>query len=240
MRPSLGETVRCALAVLSLAAVSCGPPQPPAEPPSPELPDDPAPAPAAPAAEARPAPEPAPAAEPPPEEAPPPAADPDAPRDVRYVQTPEGLRVEVLGVRFLAQVKPVRTQAGFDVKVLVSATASEPRSLLAPSNGPLAFAGAVQRAGKSEPEKFGDERQGDGEQALGAEGTVKLARQWPGKSGVRPLGNGDVLELDVGLWGLGHSAADRRAVKQFARVKVKVDKWKASARIEPPPSVTGK
>jgi hypothetical protein len=173
-------------------------------------------------------------------ELPPPGPDPDAPRDVRYIQTPDGLRVEVLGVRFLAQAKAVRTQAGFEVKVLVSATANETRSLLAPENGPLAFAGAVQRAGKSEPERFGDERKGDGEQPLGADTTVKLSRDWPGKSAVRPLGNGDTLELDVGLWGLGHTAADRRAVKQFARVKVKVDKWKASARIEPPPEVVAK
>lgn len=175
-----------------------------------------------------------------PAETPPPAPNPDAPRDIRYVQSPDGLKVEVLGVRFFATVKPVRTQAGFVVKVLVSATAGESRSLLAPENGPLAFAGTVKRAGKGEPEHFGDERKGDGEQPLGADTTVKLSREWPGKSTVRPLGNGDVLELDVGLWGLGHDASDRRGVKQFARVKVKVDKWQASARIEPPPNVGGK
>lgn len=168
-----------------------------------------------------------------------PEASPDTPRDVRYIQTPEGLRVEVLGARFIAQAKPVRTQAGFVVKVMVSATAGEPRSLLAPKNGPLAFAGAVKRSGKSESEQFGDERKGDGEQAIGTSSPTKFEREWPSK-GVRPLGNGDVLELDVALWGLGHTAADRRAVKQFARVKVKVTDWKASARIEPPPAVAGK
>jgi hypothetical protein len=239
MRLPLREIGARAFAALALCAASCGPPQQPAPPPPPEPPAEPAPAPAAsvsPTAE----PAPAVAADPPPAEAPAPAPDPDAARDVRYIQTQEGLRVEVLGVRFLAQAKPVRTQAGFEVKVLVTASAGEPRSLLAPSNGPLAFAGSIQRAGKAEPEKFGDERKGDGEQALGPGAPVKLARDWPGKSGVRPLANGDVLELDVALWGLGHSAADRRAVKQFARVKVKVDKWKASARIEPPPAVAGK
>ncbi|HEY3497474.1 MAG TPA: hypothetical protein VGK73_22410 [Polyangiaceae bacterium] len=224
----------------ALAATSCGPP-PPAEPPAPEGPPEPEPASAPPAASASAASTGAPAeAETAPEAPAAPAPNPEAPRDVRYVQSQDGLKVEVLGVRFFTSVKPVRTQAGFDVKVLVSATASEARSLLSPENGPLAFAGTIKRAGKSEPERFGDERKGDGEQPLGADTTVKLSREWPGKSGVRPLGNGDVLELDVGLWGLGHDASDRRAVKQFARVRMKVDKWQASARIEPPPTVTGK
>jgi hypothetical protein len=159
---------------------------------------------------------------------------------VKFIQTPEGLRVEILGVKFVPKVDAVRTPAGFTVKVTVSATASEGRSLLAPKNGALAFAGVVKRAGKSEPEPFGDERAGDGEQPLGAGTTVKLVREWPGKLKVRPLSNGDVLELDVGLWGLGTSATDRRAVKQFLRVKAKVEQWKASARAEVPPSAKGK
>ena len=183
----------------------------------------------------------------PPAEAPAPAAaepaepDPnDAPRDLKFIQTPEGLRVEILGVKFVPKVDTVRTPAGFGVKVTVNATASESRSLLAPKNGALAFAGVVKRAGKGEPEAFGDEREGDGEQPLGAGTTVKLTREWPGKLKVRPLSNGDVLELDIALWGLGTSATDRRAVKQFVRVKAKVEQWKASARIEVPPAVKGK
>jgi hypothetical protein len=173
------------------------------------------------------------------EEAAPPARDPNATRDVRYVVTPEGLKIEVDGVRFMAKAEPVRTPAGFKLRVTISATASESRSLLSPKNGPLAFAGAVKRAGKPEPEAFGDERQGDGDEPLGAGTTVKLSREWPPK-GVRPLGNGDVLELDVGLWGLGTGPSDRRAVKQFARVKASVDQWKGKASVQPPPSLTGK
>jgi hypothetical protein len=145
-----------------------------------------------------------------------------------------------LGVKFVPKVEAVRTQLGFIVKVTVSATASEARSLLAPKNGALAFAGDVKRAGQSEPEHFGDDRQGDGEQPLGAGTTVKLTREWPGTTKVKALGNGDVLELDVALWGLGETAADRRAVKQFFHVKAKVEKWKGSVRIEPPPSLKGK
>jgi hypothetical protein len=231
-----------AFVALVLAVSGCGggaastPPQEPAAPAAAE----PEPSPPASAAAPVPAPEESAAATPPAEE---PAAEPapgDAPRDVKFIQTPEGLRVEILGVKFVPKVDAVRTPAGFTVKVTISATASEGRSLLAPKNGALAFAGVVKRAGKSEPEAFGDERAGEGEQPLGAGTTVKLVREWPGKLKVRPLSNGDVLELDVGLWGLGTSAADRRAVKQFLRVKAKVEQWKASARVEVPPSAKGK
>jgi hypothetical protein len=174
-----------------------------------------------------------------PPDAAPAARDPNATRDVRYVSMPEGLKIEVDGVRFMAKAEPVRTPAGFHVRVTVSATASENRSLLASKHGPLAFAGAVKRAGKAEAEQFGDERTGEGDEPLGAGTTVKLSRDWPPK-GVRPLGNGDILELDVGLWGLGTGPSDRRAVKQFARVKASVDQWKGKASVSPPPSLIGK
>jgi hypothetical protein len=163
---------------------------------------------------------------------------PDKIRDIRYTAMPDALKIEVDGVRFLAKAEPVRTPNGFHVRVTVSATASEGRSLLSPKNGPLAFAGTVKRAGKSEAEPFGDERHGDGEEPLGQGTTVKLSRDFPPK-GVRPLGNGDVLELDVGLWGLGTGPSDRRAVKQLARVKASVANWKGRASVSPPPALIG-
>jgi hypothetical protein len=171
--------------------------------------------------------------------APAPADDPNAPRNVRYMVSQEGLKVEVLGARFLIKAKPIRTQAGFEIQVSVEASANESLSLASPNGGPLAFAGSVTRAKGSEPERFGDERQGDGEKTLTSGKPLKFSRNWPGK-GVRPLANGDVLELDVGLWGLGHGPEDRRAVKQLARVKARVDNWKGSARVEPPPGLVGK
>jgi hypothetical protein len=204
------------------APATAPPPEPPPAPPTPPA----EPTADAPAREPAPAPEPAPASE--------------APRELKYFQTPEGPRIEIHGVKFVPKVETVRTQLGIVVKVTVSATATEPRSLLAPKRGALAFAGSIKRAGKSEPETFGDEREGDGEQPLGAGTSVKLTREWPGSVKVPALGNGDVLELDVGLWGLGETASDRRAVKQFFHVKAKVEKWKGSARIEPPPSLKGK
>jgi hypothetical protein len=168
-----------------------------------------------------------------------PASDVDAQRDIRFVQTPEGLRVEILGVKFVPKAEAVKTPAGVGVKLTVEATTQEARSLLAPEHGPLAFAGAIKRKGKSEPETFGDDRKGEGELLLDPAKPTKFTREWPGKKG-GGLGNGDVLELDVGLWGLGATAAERRPVKQFLRVKVVVEQWKGRARIEPPPSMKGK
>jgi hypothetical protein len=160
----------------------------------------------------------------------------DAPRDVRFVQTPEGLRVEVLGVKFVPKAVATKTPAGVGVKLTIEATTSEGRSLLAPEHGPLAFAGTIKRKGKEE--QFGDERKGEGELLLDPAKPTKIVREWPGKSW-GALGNGDVLELDVGLWGLGATAAERRPVKQFLRVQVVVENWKGKVKVAPPPSVKG-
>lgn len=167
-----------------------------------------------------------------------PAANPDEQRNIRYVQTPEGLRVEILGVKFVPKAEALKTPAGVGLKLTLEATTGETRSLLAPQHGPLAFAGAIKRKGKAEPESFGDERKGDGELLLSPDKPTKIVREWPGPKG-GALGNGDVLELDVGLWGLGTSSADRRPVKQFLRVRVVVENWKGRARVEPPASAKG-
>lgn len=220
--------------------------------PAPEPPAPPEPA-AAPLAEA-PASEPEPvaseaseeasaAAAPPPAaaEGTPPEADPaNEQRNIKYVVTPDGLRAELLGVSFAFSAESVKGPSGFGVKVTVEATASEDRFLLAPKHGPLAFAGAIKRKGKTEPEQFGDERMGEGTLALSAGKPVKIVREWPDKGKGGALSNGDVLELDVGLWGLGTSEADRRPAKQFLRVKLKVTDWKGRATVEPPPSFSGK
>lgn len=186
--------------------------------------------PASPEAEAPPSSEPAPETR----------AEYEAPREIRFVQTPEGLRVEILGVKFVPKAEAKSTPSGIGVRLTLTATTEEPRSLLAPEHGPLAFAGSIQRKGKPERETFGDDRKGEGEIVLDPAKPMTIVREWPGKNKPGGLGNGDVLELDVGLWGLGPAAAERRPVKQFLRVTVKVDRWKGRARVEPPPSMKGK
>jgi hypothetical protein len=50
------------------------------------------------------------------------------------------------------------------------------------------------------------------------------------------LAIGETLDLEVALWGLGETSQDRRPVKQFFHVKMKVEKGKPKAIAEPPAS----
>jgi hypothetical protein len=168
------------------------------------------------------------------------ASDENAPRDVKYVQSPEGLRVEVSGVRFEVTAKAVKSGGGYGVKVSVRAEAIDKKthSLLSTDNGPLAFAGNVTRKGQTVG--FGDERKGEGEKAIDAASPSEFAREWPAKGGEKPLANGDSVELAVGLWGVGDNAESRRPLKKFALVKVKVEGNKARAILEAPPNASSK
>jgi len=233
---------RPALLISSLLAAACGGTQapPPAPPPIAEAPA----AAATPEPSAEPSkPEPAAAAE---ADAPPPAPakaepDPNATREVTYVVVPEGLKISVAGVRFSVSASAVQVASGWGVKlnVVASATDGKPHSLSSPKAGPVAFAGTVLRKGQSEAEPFGDERAGDGELSIFGDDPTKFSRTWPAK-GVRVLGAGDSLELQVALWGLGSDKDSRRPVKKFCHVRMKVEKGKPRAILEPPPGIASK
>ncbi len=167
--------------------------------------------------------------------------DSDATRTVSYVAVPEGLKISVAGVKFTVSSTAVKIASGWGVKVSVVASASDgkPHSLASPKAGPLAFAGSVQRKGQSEPEHFGDERSGDGEQAIFGDDPTKFNRTWPAK-GTRVLGIGDSLDLQIALWGLGVERDARRPVKQFCHLRMEVDKGLPKAIVEPPKSASGK
>jgi hypothetical protein len=199
-----------------------------------------------PAAETAPAPvESAPAAEPKPEPEtkpegdakPGPAKDPNAMREVRYVVTPEGLKIEVAGVRFLASAEAKQVAQGWGAKISVKAEVTDGKEhvLLNPKNGPIAFAAAVFKKGSTEAERIPDERSGDGEMKLSPGSPATFSRDFPNKGG-RVLAIGETLDMEVALWGLGETAEDRRPVKQFFHVKMKVDKGKPRAIVEPPAS----
>jgi hypothetical protein len=232
---------RLAWSVSSLLVVACGgaQPAPPVEPPAAEA--TPAPAKPAPSAEAeKPTAEVSASAEAPPA-APAPQKeepDPNATREVTYVVVPEGLKVSVAGVRFAVSASAVQVASGWGVKLSVVATALDGKahSLSSPKSGPLAFAGSVSRKGKSEPDAFGDERSGDGEQEVSADAPAKFNRTWPA-NGVRVLGAGDSLDLQVALWGLGSDKESRRPVKKFCHVRMNVDKGKPRAIVEPPQGI---
>jgi hypothetical protein len=233
---------RFALSVSSWLAVACASaqPTPPAEPPA--AVEAPGPAPAKPPASAEaeqpspsePSAEAAPAASAPQKE----EADPNATREVTYVVVPEGLKISVAGVRFAVSASAVQVASGWGVKLNVVATALDGKvhSLASPKSGPLAFAGSVSRKGKSEPDAFGDERSGDGEQAVAGDAPAKFSRTWPA-NGVRVLGAGDALDLQVALWGLGSDKESRRPVKKFCHVRMNVDKGKPRAIVEPPQGI---
>jgi hypothetical protein len=211
-------------------------------PPAPKSADAAAPAPAAepvsPTAEAAPAEVPAAEATPEPDAKPAaaPAKDANAVREVKYVVTPEGLKIEVAGVRFLASAAAKQIAQGWGVKVTIKAEAFDGKEhvLLDANNGPLAFAPAVFKKGSTEAERSADSRDTAGEVKVGASPKT-FSREFPNKGG-RVLAMGETLDMEVALWGLGETAEDRRPVKQFFHVKMQVDKGKPKARVEPPAS----
>src|SRR6478735_4389762 len=232
-----------ALLVWPWLAVACGgaPATPPVEPKAAEAPSSATAAPAEPEPSAEPAKATVSAAAADSEAAPaPPKSEPDpnASREVTYVVVPEGLKISVAGVRFAVSANAVQVASGWGVKLNVVATALDGKAhtLSSPKSGPLAFAGSVSRAGKSEAEPFGDERAGDGEQAVAGDDPLKFNRTWPEKGG-RVLGAGDSLDLQVALWGLGSDKDSRRPVKKFCHVRMQVDKGKPRAIVEPPQGV---
>jgi hypothetical protein len=174
------------------------------------------------------------------------AAAPDEPpaeklegREVKYIMTPQGLEVEVAGVRFFTAAKPIQMGGGWGVRLSATAKVKDDKShsLLSPKNGPIAFAAAVKRGG-GEPERFSDKREGDGEETLEPGKPHEIKRDFPGKDGPKPLKAGDELELEVGLWGLGDNAEARKAVRAFFTVKMVVGKGKPQPVISPPATAT--
>ncbi|HKO49757.1 MAG TPA: hypothetical protein VJV79_18635 [Polyangiaceae bacterium] len=234
---------RSALLVSSLLAAACGGAHstPPVESPVAEAP---APAAAPESAESAESAKPEPS-EPAANKASEPAApakeepDPNATREVTYVVVPEGLKISVAGTRFAVSASAVQVASGWGVKlnVVASVLDGKPHSLSNPKSGPLAFAGSVLRKGRSEAEPFGDERAGDGELDISGSEPTKFNRTWPAK-GVRVLGAGDSLDLQVALWGLGSDKDSRRPVKKFCHVRMKVEKGKPRAIVEPPQGIS--
>jgi hypothetical protein len=169
--------------------------------------------------------------------APVPAKDPNAPREVKYVVAPEGLKVEVAGVRFWVSAEAKQIAKGWGAKISVKAESLDGKEhvLLSPKNGPIAFAAAVFKKGSTEAERIPDTREGDGELTIAAGSPTSFSREFPNKGG-RILAIGETLDMQVALWGLGETKEDRRPVKQLVHVKMKVGGGKPRAIVEPPPT----
>jgi hypothetical protein len=108
----------------------------------------------------------------------------------------------------------------------------EQHVLLKPDEGIFAFAGELTRKGK-EPERFGDERKGDGEAIVKPDEKSDFDRTWPDAGG-KPLAKGDKVRLEVGLWGLGNDKKSRRPVKKFLIVSMNADKPAPTPVVLPP------
>jgi hypothetical protein len=213
--------------------------------PEPQTPDAPSPAasaeaPAPPASSASaeaaaPSAAPAPAVEDKPAAAP--AKDPNAQREIKYLVTPEGLKVEVAGVRFFVSAEAKQIGQGWGARISAKAESLDGKEhvLLSPKSGPIAFAAAVFKKGSTEAERIPDSREGEGELKIGPGSPTSFSRDFPNKGG-RVLAMGETLDMEVALWGLGDTAEDRRPVKQFVHVKMKVEKGKPKAIVEPPAS----
>jgi hypothetical protein len=164
------------------------------------------------------------------------SADAQPAREIRYVVTPDGLEIRIEGTRFIANAEAEHVKGGFGVQVQVKASVTDDNShsLLRPKHGPLAFAGVVERGGRRD--RFNDERNGSEEQVLSPRAALTFTRNWPGKGGPAPLSDGQSLELEVGLWGIGNQAAERRPVRNFFNVKVSIEHGKARVSVNPPAS----
>jgi hypothetical protein len=127
----------------------------------------------------------------------------------------------------------VRAGAGWGVRIEVEASVEDTAlSLLAPKKEPLAFAAQMIRGGDTT--RFADTRSSDEERFLSPGESHKLVRDFPGKTGEKPLGKGERLLLEVGLWGLGADDKSRRPVRKLFIVAMEVGTKTPQPVISPP------
>jgi hypothetical protein len=183
-----------------------------AEAPTPEVVAEPAPSPApAPSADTTPAAKEAETATEPAAEAKPALKG----REITYRMTGTGLVVEVEGLELEPKAEAIKTAAGYDIALKVKATSKDGHMhrLLSPTNGPLMVFARVDRGGKTTD--VPDERKGDNEDFIAADDSSTLERRVTTK--VTP---GTTVTLNVGLWGLGLDAGDRKSVNKLFFVKM--------------------
>jgi hypothetical protein len=118
---------------------------------------------------------------------------------------------------------------GHRLKVEGESQDDKMHSILKPKSGALAVAGKITpSAGRSRltPEM--------GRRGVRHARYAGLRAQWPSKAGDKPLGAGDKVELQVGLWGIGPEAKLRRPLKKFFIVTMVVGKGEPRPLIAPP------
>jgi hypothetical protein len=157
-------------------------------------------------------------------------------REVLYKVTPEGLLVDVDGVRFRPKAEPTKEpNGGYRIRITVQAESvdDDTHVLLSPENGPLAFAVRIYDKSGAEQAHHGDERSGEEQQFIMPGGPLTFSREWPSGSVKGPLWWGQKVRLEVGLWGVGRANEKTRPMKKFFVVEM-VGGAKAQAVISPP------
>jgi hypothetical protein len=156
------------------------------------------------------------------------AAEPKG-RDITYRVTSGGLLIEVEGVELAPKAEAVKTPKGWIVALSMKVAAKDQHShkLLDPETGPLMVSAEVRKSGGTD--RVPDARKGDGEQTIGAGEETTVTR----KVNV-PIYAGQSLTLEVGLWGLGKDAEERRPVKKLFQVKMVAGSKKPQPVITPP------
>ena len=164
------------------------------------------------------------------------ASDPE-PRQVIYRVTPEGLLIEVAGVRFQPQAEAVKhANGGYGIRLKVKAQSIDDQAhvLLSPKGGPLALAATIYQKNGSQHAQHGDTREGNDREFVMPGGVLELTREWPSGTVRGPLWWGQKVRLDVGLWGLGGAEnSDERPVRKLFVVDM-VGGANARAVITPP------
>jgi hypothetical protein len=161
-------------------------------------------------------------------------------RNVKYMVSPDGMRVEVEGLALTPKAEAVKAGAGWNIKIKVEARAKDDEAhvILTPKGTEIALAGSIRRAGGGEAESFGDTRGGDQEITVKGNKAVTFTRTWPAAGGPKALAAGDEAEFMVGLWGVGADSASLRPLKKFCKISVKLDKAKPRVMLGPPDGVT--
>ncbi len=219
------------LGVLVLVLGGCGstdakPPSAPVSPPAPRpAPVEPEPVETPP--DAAPEPEPPPAAEPEPN------PDPE-PRKVIYRVSPQGLIIEVEGLRLTPKATARKMPNGgyaIDMEVVAEAMDDRSHTLLSPTLGPLAIAVKVFDKKGNLKAEYADEREGAEQQFVMPGGPLTFERSWPSGSVKGPLWWGQRVRLQAGLWGLGTDGDSGRPLRKLFVVDM-------TAKANPKPTIT--
>jgi len=150
-------------------------------------------------------------------------------RNVVYRVTPEGLIVDVEGVRFEPSVEAVKMKGGaWGVKLTVKAKSTNDgmHNLLSPKEGPLSIAGYIETK-DGQLIQFSDQRDGDDELFVAPGQPLEFERTFPSGAvserggAMRPLYWHENLTITVGLWGLGVNGEQRRPLQRLFVVRMK-------------------